>query len=397
LNIYIHFPYCEMKCGFCNLFTITQHNSGTLGLYADALVREIRMFANRVEVRGFQVGSVYFGGGTPTLLPHEAMEKIVRTLREVFRFSADAEMSIESAPNAIEASRLSALLKLGFGRFSIGIQTFHEGELLTMGRPYRAHLGPSVTSAALAAGFKNVNVDLIYGLPGQNEQTWLENITTAIGLGVPTVSIYPLALRSRTPFGHRFEQAPNEFLTGSTLYALYDIAADTFSSNGYRQLTASAFARNGGGNRHEANEFCGTPTLGLGVAALSYAPDIHYTNINYLDTRSTAGITAGYLEAIRTDQLPFRSSIVVDEDESRRRHVILRLLSSGLDRTKYSNRFGESVTERFNSEFDALRLERCIEEAGGQIVLSRRGRGFSSLVADLFASERVKQLSESYK
>ena len=396
LNIYVHIPYCEMKCSFCNLFTTTRRSRGTRARYVEALVEEIRMFANHVDVRRYQVESIYFGGGTPILLSDDALSEIVGALHEVFRVSADAEISIELAPNSVDESRFPALLKLGFGRVSIGIQSFHQRELQTMGRPYPAELGSRLTFAALAAGFKNVNVDLIYGLPAQDEQTWVENLTTAVNLGVPTITIYPLTLRSRTRFGRGYEQAPNEFLTGRAVYALYDIAVETLYSNGHRQLTAAVFAKKGGGNRHEENEFSGKPTLGFGAAALSYAPNIHYTSGDYLDARPSGEIITEYIEAVRRSQLPIRSSILIDDDESRRRHVILRLLYSGLDKTEYRNRFGECVTDRFDAEIDALRLENCIEQTGERIVLSRRGRRFSSLIADLFASEPVKRLSASY-
>lgn len=397
LNIYLHIPYCEMKCSFCNLFTTTQRHGETLGQYVDALLKEMRIFANRVGVSRFQVESVYFGGGTPILLSDELLTKVVGELREVFRFKNDAEMSIESSPNSIDVSRLSALLKLGFGRLSLGVQTFHESLLSAMGRPYEAQLGSTITLAALSAGLKNVNVDLIYGLPSQDERTWMEDLNTAVRLEVPTISIYPLTIRSRTRFGLQFEQAQTEFLAGTALYSFYDMAVDMLSSKGYRQITATAFAKDNGGNRHEVNEFCGTPTLGLGAAALSYAPDIHYTSVDYLDRRSTSVMIGEYLDAIRQDQLPIRSSILIDEDESRRRYIILRLLYSGLDLTEYRECFGESLLDRFSAEANVLRLEHCIEEDSAHMSLSKRGRRFSSLIADLFASENVKRLSASYK
>jgi len=396
LNIYVHIPYCEMKCSFCNLFTTTRHTPDTLRRYIEALLKEIRIVAGLVSWVRCEVDSLYFGGGTPSVLPPQVLKEIVVELRRLFRFAPDAELAIEAAPNSTDDVALRELMQIGFQRLSFGIQSFDAHELRAMGRPYEADLGRRMASAAVWAGFGNVNVDLIYGLPGQSVQTWLRNVETAVALGAQTITIYPLTIRARTRFGRRHEEAPDSFPRGGEVYRLYDTAVDVLSSHGYRQYTFAAFAKEGGGNRHEVNEFSGVPTLGLGVAALSYAPDFHYTSGDYLEGR-TALVIADYLRAVAEGALPVRSGIVLDEDEARRRHVILRMLYAGLDREEYAARFGEPVESRFDAEFETLRREDCVDEIGARLVLSRRGRRFSSLVAELFASERVKRLAASYR
>jgi oxygen-independent coproporphyrinogen-3 oxidase len=396
LNIYVHVPYCEMKCSFCNLFTTAQHTAETLRRYCDALLKEIRLVATLMSSEGCEVDSLYFGGGTPTLLPAEQLAAIVTELRRVFRFRPDAELAIESAPNSTDEANLRDLLSVGFQRLSFGIQSFDQHELRAMGRTYQAEVGRRMTAAAVEAGFRNVNIDLIYGLPGQSPQAWSLNLDTAVGVGAQTITVYPLTLRARTRFGQMYQGAAENFPQGGDVYHLYDIAVDFLSAHGYRQYSVAGFANDSGGSRHEVNEFRGVPTLGLGVAALSYSPSLHYTSGDYLENGPTP-IIADYVRAVESESLPIRSGIALDDDETRRRHVILGLLYEGIDQRDYETRFGEPIDARFDAEIEALNREGCLDKRGTRLALSRRGRRFSSATASLVASERVKRLAANYR
>jgi oxygen-independent coproporphyrinogen III oxidase len=181
------------------------------------------------------------------------------------------------------------------------------------------------------------------------------------------------------------------------LYRLYDAAVEFLSFRGYRQLTMAAFAKEGGGSRHEFNEFTGVPTLGFGVSALSYAPSVHYTSGNYVEAVPNAQIIEDYFQAIDTGRIPVRTGIWLNRDELRRRYLILRLLYTGANRADYHARFGEIVEENFGLELGILREQNCVQETETHIQLSPRGRRFSKLVVELLASERVKDLSTVYQ
>lgn len=397
VNIYVHVPYCEMQCGFCNLFTTANHSADTLRSYAEAVCEEASILAGQVDWRRVEIDSVYVGGGTPTLLAITELSHIIQHLRGLFKFHPTAELAIESAPSSIDEIKLEKLLRLGFRRISFGVQSFDEGELRTMGRHHDSGLSTRMVSAAVLAGFDNVNVDLIYGLPHQSLCSWIRNIETASRLGVQTITVYPLTLRERTGFGKRYQAAPQDFPRNDLLYRYYDQAVDLLTSHGYGQNTMATFAKPGGGCRHETNEFNGIPTLGLGASALSYAPTIHYTSGRYFESTPVAPVLADYFSAIEKRELPIRSGIALSKDESQRRHVILGLLYLGVDRDEYRTRFGEALETRFDLELEALRGEGCIDERGTLIALSQRGRRFSSLVVELLASEVVKNLSTSYR
>lgn len=397
LNIYVHIPYCEMQCGFCNLFTTAHHSADTLGSYSEAVCQEASIVAGQVDWRRVEIDSLYVGGGTPTLLAISELRHIIQHLRGLFRFRPGAELAIESAPSSIDEIKLEKLLGLGFRRISFGVQSFDDDELRTMGRRHDSGLSIRMVSAAVLSGFDNVNVDLIYGLPNQSLCSWIWNIETATRLGVQTITVYPLTLRERTGFGKRYQAAPQDFPRNDLLYRYYDTAVDLLSSYGYCQNTMATFAKPGGGCRHEANEFNGVPTLGLGASALSYAPTIHYTSGRYFEPTPVAPVLAEYFSAIDRRELPIRSGIALDKDESQRRHVILGLLYLGLDRDEFRTRFGEPLETRFDLELEVLRGEGCIDERGTHVALSQRGRRFSSLVVELLASDGVKKLSTSYR
>jgi oxygen-independent coproporphyrinogen-3 oxidase len=285
---------------------------------------------------------------------------------------------------------------MGFQRISFGIQSFDDEELRRMERHYDIGLGCRMVSAALDIGFKNVNTDLIYGLPNQSHYTWISNLKVAIDLGVQTINMYPLTLRSCTQFGANHKMAACEFHSRNDMYNFYDTGVNILSSHYYQQSTMATFAKYGGGCRHEANEFNGIPTLGFGVSALSYSPIVHYASCYYSGSTPNSQVFKEYIEAIEKHEMPIKSGIVLNRDEQQRKYVILKLLHLGFDQNDYSDRFNEPLDTHFGTEFDILRHEGYIDECGTYIALSQRGRRLSNLVANFLASDTVKRLSRYY-
>ena len=396
INLYIHVPYCHMKCSFCSLLATTSYKNGGLGRYVSAVEREIDLAREIVDGTAVEVNSVYLGGGTPTVLTDRLLSRIMGRLEGAFRFHADAEIAIEAAPNSIDDSKYRELRRLGFDRISLGIQSFDDRELSEMGRRHDGATGRRMLSAALEAGFPNVNCDLIYGLPEQGLNSWLRNLEIAVELGLPTVTLYPLVVRNRTAYGKQRRTAAERLPGQAARYEWYDLARQYLLSRGYTQHTLVTFARDGGGCRHEANEFAGIPTLGFGAGTRSYAPTLHYTNDNYVEPKGSAAIIKDYIEDIEAGVVPVRSAMALNQDEVIRRYVILRLLHLGIDRQDYEHRFAEPIKNRFGAEFKALESERCLVNDATTLMLSPRGKRFSSLIADLLTSEKVKALCAAY-
>jgi oxygen-independent coproporphyrinogen-3 oxidase len=398
INLYVHVPYCEMKCSFCSLFATVKHSAATIERYMGALLRDLDLISRFIDKDALEFHSIYLGGGTPTILSAEQVALLMERFRSRLCIHPDAEISIEAAPNSINEAKCRELRDIGFNRISLGIQSFNDDELTTMNRRYGADLGRRMVAAAIESGFPNVNIDLIYGLPWQTLDSWLRNLEITVQLRPPTITLYPLVIREQTVYEKWHRDSTDGFPNTSTRYHWYDLALEFIESKGYTQHTLVTFARKGGGCRHEANEFIGFPTIALGVGARSYAPTLHYTNDDYINRKGTREILDSYLEGIEIGkEIPVRSAVALDKEEVIRRYVIIGLLYQGVNREDYLKRFGEPIEDRFGPEFEALELEGCMENSGAAVRLTRRGKRFSSLIAELLASEKVKKLSNMYR
>jgi len=189
-GIYIHVPFCEWRCRFCNLFSATAYSSDLVEAYVRTVAGELDIVASAVDANQIRVSSVYFGGGTPTVLAPSHLDAILQLIGNRFALQSIAEISIETTPNALTDAVLSDILGIGFNRISIGVQSLNDRELAEMGRPYEAALAESAVGRALWRGAANVNVDLIYGLPYQTEASWMESLTMTRYTPLPLGSVH---------------------------------------------------------------------------------------------------------------------------------------------------------------------------------------------------------------
>jgi oxygen-independent coproporphyrinogen-3 oxidase len=227
------------------------------------------------------------------------------------------------------------LIDLGFNRVSIGIQTFNPKLLKVTGRHYDSFLGEDLARKAISSKINNVNLDLIYGLPGQSVDEWIQDLSLACKLSPKTLTLYPLAVRKKTSFG---KNDLTDFLPPCKLYEWYDIATDLLEKNGYSQNTFVTFCKKGGGCEHEAQQFRAIPTLAFGVGARKYAPSIHYVDEDYSQRAPHATTLKKYLETIEAGELPVQSAAFLTADDQLMRKIILGILSSGVkDAGNYVN------------------------------------------------------------
>lgn|GEM_PF-169385 len=396
MNLYVHIPFCNMKCAFCHLLTTTNHDTAVEAAYVSALQKEVSMLRDLIDYDQHVVESLYIGGGTPTAISFPLLRDLVAFLRHTFRFAPDSEFAIETTPDSVDDDTLLRLRACGFSRVSIGVQTFHPDELTALARSYEPHLAPAAIEAALRAGFMNVNVDLIYGLPDQSASRWLENVTTAVSLGVPTITLYPLVFRSHTRLGKARAAGACTFPDAALRSIMYDDAAAYLLTHGYRQYSAVGFTRTSTGCRQEINEFLGVPTLGIGAGALTYGPTFHHANGEYHAMEPPSLTINKYLDSLSLGELPIRTGVVLDADELRRRFVIMRLSHEALHLNDYMATFRTDFADDFAAELTVLRDTHCIVERDDAVALSHVGRRATSLIADLFASELVRRLATSY-
>lgn len=379
INLYIHIPFCEMKCFFCDLFTATQQPKDVIERYVSCLLQEIEIMKDYLQLDQISIQSVYFGGGTPTLLNERQLSLIINKLKETFSFKANIEWSIEGAPNSLSEAKLTELIKCGINRLSIGIQTFDPTELKSVGRFYDPSLGYEMGILAVQSGIKNINLDLIYGIPGQSFDKWRENLLKAIEINPATITAYPLAVRDKTTFGiQKTKERRDDFVDTPTRYQWFDFTQEQLTQNGYSHHTLVTFAKQHGGCSHEHNEFKGSPTLSFGAGSRKYAPTLHYVDEDYLNRKPHKTTMLEYMDAMERGEILVKSAVHLNKKDQSLRTFILGLLSTGVNSTQLDIHFTELLNE--------LEAEKCVNQKDQWITLTPKGKRYSSNIGHYIIS-----------
>jgi oxygen-independent coproporphyrinogen-3 oxidase len=397
LNVYAHIPFCGYRCAFCTLFLMTGQTDELVDRYVDSLVSQARLYGELLE--GRDVVSIYVGGGTPTSLTPTQLERLFAGLAEAFpRRDARLECSIEASPDTVTPELLACVRALGVNRLSMGLQTLDPEELRRVGRRYSADIVPSVIESVGAAGFENVNYDLIYGLEGQTRASWLRSLQATIAFAPQTITIYPVVFRPLTAIQKRRERDGDRFADDADKYDLYDLSVDVLAAAGYRQDSVVRFTTlDHDGYQQEAADFSGVPLVGLGAGARSYAPTVHYGTDFAVGRSATTEIIAGFVDHDHRADEPLTLGFVLDEEEQKRRWCVLNLSLGRLDPAAYAHRFPGSDLADFADELSALEEEDCVRVDGtGSVVLTAKGFKYSSVNATLFRSPAVTELERSY-
>jgi len=264
-GLYIHIPFCRSKCAYCDFYSITDRS--LLEGYLHALSREME------QAREFAAlfDSVYIGGGTPSCLSTRQLSDILTRVREVFRIAPDAEITVEVNPGDIDTVFMRGLRNAGVNRVSIGVQSFDNGILKSLGRRHDGREGREALEAARAAGFANVGVDLIYGVPGQTRDQWQRTLETALGFNPEHLSCYELTLEDGTPFHRRIERGEFSMPGEEESYRFFSMTSAFLEQRGYTHYEVSNFAREHALiSRHNHKYWDHTACLGLGPAAHSF-------------------------------------------------------------------------------------------------------------------------------
>lgn len=398
IAIYIHIPFCNMKCSFCNLFTVTNAADAIRERYVAALLLELQVMMRFLNKSKLVVSSLYFGGGTPSLLTQSQLDRLLGAFRMHFKIASNAEVSIEGTPDTFNARTIRELISLGFNRVSMGVQTFQPDHLKKMGRHYPAELAQRAGEEAVASGIRNVNMDFIYGTPEQILDQWRDNLEKVLKIGPTTLTAYPLVVRQKTVFGRqKLKGLQTNFPDEKIKYDWYDFTYDVLTKNGYQQHTFVSYAKQDGGCRHEENEFSGHPTLSFGAGARKYAPDLHYVDEDYVQRLPTNTTMMEYMEAVEGGRILVKSAARLDANEQILRYAILGLLAGGIDKGLYDNKFGEPIEERFSLILEALVQEKLMQASGRGYGLTQLGKKYSSIIGSLMSSPEVANLMWRYK
>ncbi len=333
-GLYIHIPFCLSKCHYCDFYSSSSLSA--VSDFLDALFKEMKMYRDRFN----PFDTIYIGGGTPSLLSHQQLENILVRARETFDLTPDHEITIETNPADLNQPSLESIRQSGFNRINIGVQSFDDKVLGFLGRRHSARQAFSAVEASRKAGFDNVGLDLIYGVPGQDMDSWLNTLKQAIVLSPEHISCYQLTLESRTPLGMR-HQAGEFTVPGEELeYEFFMETSCSLEDAGYIHYEVSNFARKEElASRHNQKYWDHSPFLGLGPSAHSFLNNQRWWNHRSLDR---------YLASIDTGNLPIEETETLTTEQLRLEALYLGLRTKkGVSLQTFKNRYGyDLLTEK---------------------------------------------------
>lgn len=348
-GLYLHLPFCLRKCPYCDFASVALDQVGGLPFarrYLDALAVELDLRAASEEFFGAAAETLYLGGGTPTILPPEWLADLLTRLRYRFPFAADAEITVEANPGTVDREKLSALLAAGINRISLGVQSFSDPLLKTLGRIHTAADAEAAISAARAAGCDNLNLDLIYGIPRQTLDDWRSTLRNALESRPEHISAYALSLEPGTPLARDIAAgrlpAPDDDLTAD----MYSLAAELLPQAGCLHYEISNFALPHRECRHNRRYWANAEYLGLGASAHSYRGGLRWNNVP--DPRV-------YTERLDKGGLPVQRAEALSARERVGEMLILGLRrAEGVSEEQIAERCGPAPREVFAEEIEQL-------------------------------------------
>lgn len=297
LGVYLHSPYCVSHCTYCDFYTRSFAGAAPLERFAGALAAEIGITSSALGIAGRRVDTVYFGGGTPSLLEARHIARLLETLRGVFQVDSDSEISLEANPESADAGKLRALRDAGVNRLSLGVQSFEPAILAALGRAHGPELAIRAFRDARVAGFDNLSIDLMLALPGQSREILRDTLVRLLDLGPDHVSAYLLEMDKETALRARIERGELPAVTQDEAADSYHLLRSTLTAAGYRHYEISNFARDGKACRHNLKYWTDRPFAGFGPSAWSYLAGRRMRQTPDLE---------GYLEAVETGRAPRR-------------------------------------------------------------------------------------------
>lgn len=373
-GVYLHIPFCRSRCSYCDFATDVYRDSGAVERYVDALAGEIGLF-QAVPLEGerntepISADTVYFGGGTPSLLEPEQAGRILSRVRERFDVSADAEITMEMNPATVSAEQLAAYRELGVNRASFGVQTFNDRDLKLLARGHNANDARETFKLLREAGFANISFDLIAGLPGQSVSDWERNLDEALAMRPEHLSLYLLEVHQGTPLAEQLRSGRRSATDEDAAAEMYELLVARTAEAGYLQYEISNFARPGFESRHNTKYWRLAPVYGFGVSAHSFDGAERYFNDRD---------TAAYVDRIGQTGSAEAGREGVDVESE---FIFLGLrLSEGVGLDEFRRRFGDGLQEKYSAAMDRLTDLGLIEIASGRVRLTRKGMLFSNEV-----------------
>ncbi|MCD8300921.1 MAG: radical SAM family heme chaperone HemW [Clostridiales bacterium] len=374
MELYIHIPFCVRKCYYCD-FLSAPTDEATRMNYVRRLIKEAETLAPKYADR--EVTTIFVGGGTPSILDMDQMERIMDAVHRNFSVRDDAEITWECNPGTLTPAKARAMKRAGVNRLSIGLQSIHRGELMLLGRIHSFEDFLMSYDVARKAGFSNINVDLISALPGQSVKEWKETLKKTVMMKPEHISAYSLIIEEGTPFFHRYHddearreagEEPMLLPTEEEEREMYWLTHDLLTEHGYQQYEISNYARSGHACRHNIGYWTGKDYLGLGLGASSLIDNIRFKNTPVFDDYMTK---------------PFERT----EPEERTRKTEMEeffflglRMTEGVTRNDFRDRFDAEPESLYGDALVQLKEQGLLEMSEGRIYLTARGVDVSNYV-----------------
>lgn len=371
--LYVHIPFCLKKCNYCDFLSFARPEQ--MARYVKALTAELQLAARRY---GVEAKTIFIGGGTPTCLPEELLEQVLQAVQRYFVTPALQEYTVEANPGTVSTANLQLLRQYGVNRLSLGVQSDNQEQLRLLGRIHTFAQAKEAVQLARQAGFANINLDFMYGLPGQTLEQWRHTLTQALALEPQHLSLYQLKIEAGTLLDMWLTQGRISQFDDETALQMYRLAQAMMAQQGYQQYEISNYARPGLASRHNQVYWRTENYLAVGLGACSWVRPLRWNNTFDLET---------YVSQLAQGRLPQQEPEELTALEQMEETAFMALrMNSGLSKAGFARRFGKTVEAVF-----APALQRCVqrgwlEETADAYRLTEAGRVLGNLVFVEFIS-----------
>ena len=392
LGLYIHIPFCVSKCAYCDFLSFPVNRNrqpesllspDMVSQYVMALQKEIRNYQSK-EFETYQIGTIFMGGGTPSILTGREIEGIFQVLQGNFSMAKDVEISIEVNPGTVTKEKVKAWKDVGFNRLSLGLQSANDNELKTLGRGHTFQQFQETYTMVREAGFSNINIDLISGIPGQTLDGYRKTLKEVAVCNPEHISSYSLIIEEETPFGKLYgekeglECSENKKVLSlpseDVDWAMYQQTEALLTSLGYRRYEISNYAKEGFACRHNRGYWEREEYLGIGLGAASLLKDIRLRNVEEMTT---------YLERIRQGESvrADTQTEILSMKEQMNEFLFLGLRQiRGVSKTRFQDCFGKNMLEVYEQQLAKLKMAGLLVEEADNVRLTKQGIDFSNQV-----------------
>ena len=381
LELYLHIPFCVKKCNYCDFLSAPAEEK-TRAAYVDTLIREIEDFE---EPEDYEVVTVFFGGGTPSILPGEAILRLMEALRKKFHFREEAEITLEANPGTVDEEKLSFYKKAGINRLSFGLQSTDAEELKKLGRIHTWEKFLESFELARKVGFSNINVDLMSALPGQTVESWRRTLEQVMVLSPEHISAYSLILEEGTPFYKKYvedkaEEGP-KLPDEDAERQMYWDTETLMEKNGYHRYEISNYAKEGYACRHNLGYWERIPYLGFGIGAASLVPGELIGKCRKLEGKMGRYTNPDQLrEYAHSYRNKFQAELLTETEEMEEFMFLGLRKMNGISKKEFSEYFGKSLEDIYGEAICKLERLKLLEQEDDRVWLTKRGIDVSNSV-----------------